>query len=84
MHRLIVSPFLGTHLILRPGQPNAIKISRAKYAQLQSIWTDESCPGWLGDAVMRSWGVDISSQALRDLAIVRAPSLLGCGNDNPY
>ena len=79
MHKLIVSPFLDTHLILCPGQPNAINISRAKYAQLQSIWTDESRPDWLSDAVMKSWGVDIRSRPLRDLVIVRAPSLLGYG-----
>jgi MoaA/NifB/PqqE/SkfB family radical SAM enzyme len=71
MHELIVSPFLGTHLVLRPGQPNAIKIPRHKYAQLQCIGSDESCPNWLSDAVMKSWGINISGRSLRDFAIVR-------------
>jgi organic radical activating enzyme len=79
MHKLIVSPFLGTHLVLRPGRPNAIKIPRHKYVQLQSIGTDEPCPDWLGDAVMKSWGINVSGRPLRDFAIVRAPSLLGYG-----
>ena len=79
MRQPIVSPFLGTHLVLRPGQPNAIRISPGKYEQLQSIGPDELCPSWLGDAVMKSWGIDIGHRPLRDFAIVRAPSLLGYG-----
>src|ERR1039457_1006592 len=47
MHELIVSPFLDSHLVLRPGQRNAIKISRGKYAQLQSAGPAGPCPDWL-------------------------------------
>jgi MoaA/NifB/PqqE/SkfB family radical SAM enzyme len=79
MHELIVSPFLGTHLVLRPGRSNGIKIPQHKYAELQSTRADESCPDWLSDAVMKSWGINISGRPLRDFAIVRAPSLLGYG-----
>lgn len=79
MHQLIVSPFLGTHLVLRPGRPNAIKIPRHKYAQLQSTGTDEPCPNWLSDAVMKSWNLNVSGRPLRDFAIMRASSLLGYG-----
>ncbi|MBV9857644.1 MAG: radical SAM protein [Streptosporangiaceae bacterium] len=79
MHELIVSPFLGTHLVLRPGQPNAIRISRDKYAQLQSTGPDGLCPNWLSDAVIKSWRIDVSDRPLRDFAILRAPSLLGYG-----
>src|SRR5712664_4120232 len=45
MHELIISPFLGSHLVLRPGQRNAVKISRARYAQLQATGPAEACPG---------------------------------------
>jgi MoaA/NifB/PqqE/SkfB family radical SAM enzyme len=79
IHELIVSPFLDNHLVLRPGQPNAIKIPRGSYAQLQSAGPGEFCPKWFADAVLKSWGVDISGQPLRDIAIVREPSLLGYG-----
>jgi hypothetical protein len=79
MHELIVSPFLGTHLVLRPGQPNAIKISPGEYTQLQSARPGGFCPVWLSDAVMKSWGIDVSHRPLQAFAIVRASSLLGYG-----
>jgi hypothetical protein len=79
MHELIVSPFLGTYLVLRPGRSNGIKIPQHKYAELRSTRAGESCPDWLSDAVMKSWGINISGRPLRDFAIVRAPSLLGYG-----
>jgi uncharacterized Fe-S cluster-containing radical SAM superfamily protein len=79
MHELIISPFLGTHLVLRPGQPSAIKISRARYAQLQAAGPGEPCPAWLSDAVNKLWRTDISNRPLREFAIVRAPSPLGYG-----
>ena len=79
MHELIVSPFLDSHLVLRPGQRNAIKISRGKYAQLQSAGLAGSCPDWLAGAVWRSWGMDVSGRPLGDFALLRAPSPLGYG-----
>jgi uncharacterized Fe-S cluster-containing radical SAM superfamily protein len=79
MHQLIVSPFLGTYLILRPGRPNAVKISGKKYAQLQSAGPDGLCPDWLHDAVMRSWGTDISNRPLSEFAILRTPPPLPYG-----
>ena len=79
MHELIVSPFLGTHLVLRPGQPNAIKIAPGKYAQLQSAEPGDLPPAWLSDAVLKSWGTDVSHRPLCDFAIRRAPTPLGYG-----
>jgi uncharacterized Fe-S cluster-containing radical SAM superfamily protein len=76
MHELVVSPFLGGHLVLHPGQRNAVKISRGRYAELQSAGL---CPGWLADAARHSWGIDVRGRALRDFAIVRQPSPLGYG-----
>lgn len=78
-HELIVSPFLGSHLVVRPGQRNAIKIPQARYAQLRAAGTGESSPGWLADAARRAWGIDIGGRPLRDCVIVRALSPLGYG-----
>jgi uncharacterized Fe-S cluster-containing radical SAM superfamily protein len=79
MHELIVSPFLSTYLVLRPGQPNAIRISPGNYANLQSSEPDRFCPEWFSDAVMKSWRIDVSHRPLREFAIVRASSSLGYG-----
>lgn len=79
MHELIISPFLGGHLALSPGRSRAIKIPQDKYAQLQSAGPDELCPDWLANAAMRSWNINITGRLLRDIAILRAPSLLGYG-----
>jgi uncharacterized Fe-S cluster-containing radical SAM superfamily protein len=79
VYELIVSPFLDTYLVLRPGQPNAIRISQSKYAQLQSAGPDGLCPNWLSDTVTNLWAIDISGRLLGDFAIVRAPSPLGYG-----
>jgi hypothetical protein len=79
VHQLIISPFLGTYLVLRPGRPNAVKISQEKYAQLQSAGPDGLCPDWLDDAAMRSWGTDISGRPLSEFASFRTPSPLPYG-----
>jgi uncharacterized Fe-S cluster-containing radical SAM superfamily protein len=79
MHELVVSPFLGGHLVLRPGQRNAVKIPGSRYAELRSAGPAEPCPDWLADAARHSWDIDIRRRELRDLAIVREPSALGYG-----
>lgn len=79
MHELVISPFLDTHLVLRPGRRNAVKISRARYAQLRAADPAGSCPGWLADAARQAWGIDASGRPLGGFAIVRAPSRLGYG-----
>jgi MoaA/NifB/PqqE/SkfB family radical SAM enzyme len=79
MHELIVSPFLDTHLVLRPGQRNAVRISPRRYAELQLTGPDGLCPEWLADAAVRSWGIDTTGRLVGDFAVVREPSPLGYG-----
>jgi uncharacterized Fe-S cluster-containing radical SAM superfamily protein len=78
-HELIASPFLGSHLVVRPGWRNAIKISRARYAQLQAARPEDPPLDWLTNAARHAWGIDISGRPQRDRLIVRAPSELGYG-----
>ncbi len=79
MHDLIVSPFLDTHLVLRPGQRNAVKIPPRRYVELRRAQPAGPCPGWLADAASHAWRIDISGRPVGDIAIVRAPSPLGYG-----
>jgi hypothetical protein len=76
-HELIVSPFLGSHLVVRPGQRNAFKIPQSRFAQLRAANSGEFSPDWLADAARRAWGIDIGGRPLRDCVIVRPPSQLG-------
>jgi hypothetical protein len=78
-HEMIASPFLGSHLVVRPGRRNAIKISRARFAELRATGAGESSPGWLARAARDAWDIDITGRPLRDCVIVRAPSPLGYG-----
>jgi uncharacterized Fe-S cluster-containing radical SAM superfamily protein len=79
MHELVISPFLDTHLVLRPGCRNAVKISWARYAQLRTAGPAGLCPGWLADAAQQAWGIDVSGCPLGASAVVRSPSLLRYG-----
>jgi len=78
-HELIASPFLGSHLLVRPGRRNAIRISPTRYAQLAATRAGDSSPDWLTGAARQAWEIDISGRPLRDCVIVRTPSSLGYG-----
>lgn len=75
-HELVISPFLTSYLVLRPGQPGAIKIPEGKYLQLQrAAAASQTLPVWLADSVRRAWNIDIFRRPLNEVAIVRDPSL---------
>lgn len=79
MHEMIISPFLDAYLAVSPGRRKAIKVPQEKYAQLRFVQHGEPCPGWLADAAMQSWGIDIGGRPLHSSAIVREPAFLGYG-----
>lgn len=78
-HRLIASPFLGSHLIVSPGRRNGVKIPQSRYAELRSAPAGALVPAWLAEAADRAWGMSIGGRPLSDCAVVRAPSALGYG-----
>jgi hypothetical protein len=69
MHKLIVSPFLGEYLVLRPGSPGGLKISEGKYRELTEA---TSSPAWFTDSVSTSWAYDISASPLAKTVLIRA------------
>ncbi|WP_433189759.1 radical SAM protein [Actinoallomurus sp. CA-150999] len=77
MHELIVSPFLGSHVILRPGKPNGIKISQARYEEITKA--DSSAPAWLTESARNAWSIDISDRPLRETTLIRMDSGYGYG-----
>lgn len=77
--RLIASPFLDTHVVVRPGDQRGVKIPAHRYLELVSAGTSAACPPWLVDAARRSWGLDLDGQALDDVVLVRPESPYGYG-----
>jgi hypothetical protein len=55
MHALIASPFLGEHLVVRPGHKQGIRISLRRYRALaDDTVRNEHVPEWLADAARRA------------------------------
>ncbi|WP_158852843.1 radical SAM protein [Saccharothrix deserti] len=81
MHTLIASPFLADYLILRPDHRQAVKIGRAKFAELLGRAEDSTagCPPWLADAARQRWGLDVAGKSLAATVLVRSPSAYGFG-----
>jgi MoaA/NifB/PqqE/SkfB family radical SAM enzyme len=73
---LIASPFLGDHLIVRPGSPNGIKIPVARYRELKDA---VRFPEWLVDAARRAWDIDLLDRPTRGRLLVRDASEYGYG-----
>ncbi|MDP9863915.1 MULTISPECIES: radical SAM protein [Streptosporangium] len=74
MHKLIVSPFLGEYVVLRPGSPGGLKISEGKYRELAEA---ASSPSWFTDAVSASWGYDLSGSSFAETVLIRPESPYG-------
>ncbi len=72
MHDLIVSPFLGEYLIVRPGDARGLRISNARYRELRTA-VSSPAPPWLTDASWRAWGTEAGT------ILVRPESPLGYG-----
>lgn len=80
MHDLIVSPFLGDHLVLRPGSAKGMKIPAHRYLELQqAAMSDAEVPTWLHRPVQDRWGLDLGRSAADTVLLVRDPSPYGHG-----
>ena len=62
MHELIASPFLGDHLVLRPGSARGLRIAETRFRELQRTPAGDPVPGWLADAVGRCWGLELAGR----------------------
>lgn len=68
MHELIASPFMGDYLVVAPGRPQGIKVSRTRYAELAQA---ETFPVWLANAARRAWSLDVTGQPTAGRLLVR-------------
>ncbi|MDQ3763144.1 MAG: radical SAM protein [Actinomycetota bacterium] len=80
MHELIVSPFMGEYLVLRPGFPKGVKIPHRRYQELvQAAKAGTAFPAWLADAARRAWSLETVGGSLNKLVIVRAQTRYNYG-----
>lgn len=79
MHEVIASPFLDDYLVVRPGDPRAVRIGPRRYRDLLEAVPGAACPAWLVDAVRRRWDLNLAERLLASAVLVRTPSLLGYG-----
>jgi MoaA/NifB/PqqE/SkfB family radical SAM enzyme len=70
IHDLIVSPFLGDFLILRPGDARGVRISEEKYEELRDA---PAAPAWLAAVSRKTWNADPG------VVLLRPSSALGYG-----
>lgn len=80
MYTLIASPFLDHHLVVRPGQPQGLRIGRIRYLELaDAAAAGGDCPQWLVDAARRAWDLDLAGQPAERVLLVRGESAYGYG-----
>ncbi|MQY15154.1 Coenzyme PQQ synthesis protein E [Streptomyces sp. RB5] len=78
MHSLIVSPFLGRHLLLRPGDVSGVRISEHRYNALRTVVAEHGPPpAWLREAADRMWQMPLPDVGLDRTLLVREPSTYG-------
>ncbi|MFF3975012.1 radical SAM protein [Streptomyces rubiginosohelvolus] len=80
-HKLIVSPFLGEHWILRPGDARGVKIRPHRYLELQQATAQEETglPDWLTGLARRLWEIDLTGRPAQETLLVREQSQLSYG-----
>ncbi|MGW7355036.1 radical SAM protein [Streptomyces sp. NPDC054784] len=79
MHELIAAPYLGHHLLVRPGSPRAARLPVHRYEQLRTAPDASAAPTWLADVARRAWATDLGDRRLGETVLVRAPSPYGYG-----
>jgi len=70
MHDLIVSPFLGEYLVLRPGDARGVKISGERYRELRDA---PAVLPWLAEVSRKVWNAEPG------VVLIRPESALGYG-----
>jgi len=80
VYELIASPFLGDHLLVRPGSASGLKVPVGKYLELERLAAaGRPCPDWLLTSARRAWDVDLAERELNDAVLVRPRSPHGYG-----
>ncbi|MCT9076537.1 radical SAM protein [Streptomyces fulvoviolaceus] len=77
-HKLIASPFLDGHLLLRPGARSGTRIPADHYEQLRAAAAaGQTLPRWAADTAASTWGLDVAGLSMQGTVLVREPSTYG-------
>jgi len=80
-HDLLAAPFLGQHLLLRPGSTSGVQLPRGHFDQLaQAAAAGGAYPAWLPGLARETWQVQLPDTGpVAGHVLVREPSPLGYG-----
>ncbi|WP_395295580.1 radical SAM protein [Kitasatospora hibisci] len=78
MYDLIAAPFVGSHVLLRPGRREAIKLPEKRFRELGlASARGEMCPPWLLSAAKARWSADLPVRRVAESVLIRRPSVFG-------
>lgn len=78
MHRLIASPFLKQHLLVRPGSRGGVLLPAPRYEELRALDPAEPSPSWFADSIRDQWAdLDLVGRPAGEYPLVRQPSTWG-------
>ncbi len=78
-HELIISPYMGRHIMVRPGRKEGVTMPAFRYREISAAPDDAPCPHWLVDAARQAWGIELDGRPIAPSVLVRADSGLGYG-----
>ncbi|MFE9024569.1 radical SAM protein [Streptomyces sp. NPDC007808] len=80
MHDLIVSPFLGGYLCVRPGSQTGVRLPEDHYEEVLSLsGTDAPLPAWFNRSAADTFGLDLTGRPMQSTVLVRKRSDYGFG-----
>jgi MoaA/NifB/PqqE/SkfB family radical SAM enzyme len=77
MYEVIVAPYLGSYVLLRPGCGFGAQLPTRKYQELAGAEPSEWCPDWLVAAARSALGADLAHRRIGDAVLVREESPYG-------
>ncbi len=76
MHRLVASPFLEQHLLVRPGSRGGVLLPAPRYEELRALDPAEPSPSWFADSIRDQWAdLDLAGRPAGECLLVRQPRL---------
>ncbi|MBT2211543.1 radical SAM protein [Actinomadura sp. NEAU-AAG7] len=79
MHELIVSPYMGRFVMVKPGRKEGGTMPAYLYRELAETAPTSPCPDWLVKAARQAWHTELEGRPLAPAVLVRDDPGLGYG-----